>query len=69
MENQFFETLFFLPKFFKKILEFNYTELNNKNCVWNKFWTLGSGQTRNMHFHFHAFSGWGTCQSPELIKK
>ena len=53
----------------KKIKNINYIVLYGKTAFKLDFGNCEVPQPENMHFHFHAFSDWGTSRGPKLILK
>ena len=70
MENPFFEVPFFLDKTLQIFFyNSNYIGLCLKTAFRNNFGPWEVPKLENLHFHFHAFSGWGTSQGPKLFLK
>ena len=53
----------------QKIKNSNYIVLHGKNAFRFNFRPREVPQPENMHFRFHAFSGWGTSRGPKLNLK
>ena len=53
----------------KKIQNRKYIRLYEKNAFGFNFGPREVPKLENMHFHFHAFSGWGTSRGPKLNPK
>ena len=51
------------------IYKCNYIVLYEKNAFRFHLGPREVPQPENMHFHFHAFSGWGTSHGPKFILK
>ena len=51
----------------KKIYNSNYIVLNEKTAFKFDFGHCEVPQPEKIHFHFHAFSDWGTSRGPKLI--
>ena len=70
MENHFFVDAIFLDETLnKKNYNINYIGPNKKDSFRINFGPQEVPKLENMHFHFHAFSGWGTSRVLKLILK
>ena len=47
----------------------NYIALYEKTAFKTDFGPREVSELENLHFHFHAFSGWGTSRSPKSVLK
>ena len=55
---------------FKKLnKKCNYRGLYEKNAFINSFGPWEVPELENLHFHFRAFSGWGTSRGPKSVLK
>ena len=55
MGNPFFDFFKYWPKLLKKKFRLKIWTFSFQVCLWNKFWTLGSGQTENTQIHVFAY--------------
>ena len=69
MENPFFDFVKYRSRRSNFFLNSNYIVLNEKKALRFNFGPWEVPQPKNMHFHFYAFSGWGTSQGPKLNLK
>ena len=67
MGNPFFYFLKYQTKCSKKIVNSNYIALYQKTAFETDFGPREIPKLENLPFHFHAFSGWGTSQSPNSV--
>ena len=66
MGNPFFDFVKYRPRHPKKIIyNSDYLVLYEKNAFRFDFGPREVPQPENLHFHFHAFLGWGTSRGPK----
>ena len=53
----------------KKIQNINYIELYQKAALKTSFGLQEVPELENIHFHFHAFSSWGTSRGRKSVFK
>ena len=67
MGNPFFKAPFIQTKRSKKIQNNKYIGICVKTAFINNFGPREVPKLGNLHFHLHAFSGWGTSRGPLLM--
>ena len=53
----------------EKILNSIYITLYDKTAFGTEFGLREAPKMENLHFHFHAFSGWGTSRGSKSVLK